>query len=153
MLQNSFSLRQFRLTKWSFVVHSTTRNAPYVHPKLDSNLELCRTFPIAWSSDMRSTVLNAFYWYQIFALDSAVVEVQEMFSPHGGHLTNTMYQHGENLQTQLQLHRIKYDELQFFLSLYTSTLWLLWHLPAVRISLNYKIKNSSAATLCTDNIF
>ena len=23
--------------------------------------------------------LNAFYWYQIFALDSAVVEVQEMF--------------------------------------------------------------------------
>ena len=23
---------------------------------------------------------NAFYWYQIFALDSAVVEVQEMFS-------------------------------------------------------------------------
>ena len=24
--------------------------------------------------------LNAFYWYQIFALDSAAVEVQEMFS-------------------------------------------------------------------------
>ena len=24
--------------------------------------------------------LNAFYWYQIFALDSVVVEVQEMFS-------------------------------------------------------------------------
>ena len=32
--------------------------------------------------------LNAFYWYQIFALDSAVVEVQEMFSSHGGYLTN-----------------------------------------------------------------
>ena len=31
--------------------------------------------------------LNAFYWYQIFVLDSAVVEVQEMFSSHGGHLT------------------------------------------------------------------
>ena len=30
--------------------------------------------------------LNAFYWYQIFALDSAVVEVREMFSSHGGHL-------------------------------------------------------------------
>ena len=27
--------------------------------------------------------LNAFYWCQIFALDSAVVEVQEMFSSHG----------------------------------------------------------------------
>ena len=35
--------------------------------------------------------LNAFYWYQIFAIDSAVVEVQEMFSSHGGHLTNAMY--------------------------------------------------------------
>ena len=28
------------------------------------------------------------YWYQIFALES--VEVQEMFSSHGGHLTNAM---------------------------------------------------------------
>ena len=37
------------------------------------------------------------YWYQIFALDSAVVEVQEMFSSHGGHLTNAMYHHGETL--------------------------------------------------------
>ena len=35
--------------------------------------------------------LNAFYWYQIFALDSAVVEVQEMFRSHGGHLTNATY--------------------------------------------------------------
>ena len=41
--------------------------------------------------------LNAFYWYQIFALDSAVVEVQEMFSSHGGNLTNAMYHHGATL--------------------------------------------------------
>ena len=41
--------------------------------------------------------LNAFYWYQIFAIDSAVAEVQEMFSSHGGHLTNAMYHHGETL--------------------------------------------------------
>ena len=27
MLQNLFSIRQFWLTKWSFLVHSTTRNA------------------------------------------------------------------------------------------------------------------------------
>ena len=40
--------------------------------------------------------LNAFYWYQIFALDSAVVEVQEMFSSQGGHLTNAMYHHGKD---------------------------------------------------------
>ena len=41
--------------------------------------------------------LNAFYWYQIFALDSAVVEVQEMLSSHESHLTNAMYNHGETL--------------------------------------------------------
>ena len=41
--------------------------------------------------------LNAFYWYQIFTLDSAVVEVQEMFSSHRGDLTNAMYHHGETL--------------------------------------------------------
>ena len=42
--------------------------------------------------------LIAFYWYQIFALDSAVVEVQEMFISHGGHLTNAMYHLGETHQ-------------------------------------------------------
>ena len=41
--------------------------------------------------------LNAFYWYQTFALDSAVVEVQEMFSSHECHLTNAMYHNGETL--------------------------------------------------------
>ena len=41
--------------------------------------------------------LNAFNWYQIFDLDSAVVEVQEMFSSHGGHLTSAMYHHGKTL--------------------------------------------------------
>ena len=41
--------------------------------------------------------LNAFYWYQIFALDSAVVEVQEMFSSHGSLLTIAMFHHGETL--------------------------------------------------------
>ena len=41
--------------------------------------------------------LNTLHWHQIFAPDSAVVEVQEMFSSHGGHLTNAMYHHGETL--------------------------------------------------------
>ena len=40
---------------------------------------------------------NAFYWYQILAPDSAVVEVQEMFSSHGSLLTIEMYHHGETL--------------------------------------------------------
>ena len=38
---------------------------------------------------------NAFYWYQIFALDSAVVEVHEMFSSPGSLLIIAMYHHGE----------------------------------------------------------
>ena len=42
--------------------------------------------------------LNAFYWYQIFALESAVVEVKEMFSSHGSLLTIAMYHHGEKLK-------------------------------------------------------
>ena len=29
------------------------------------------------------TFLKAFHWYQIFALDSVVVEAQNMFSSHG----------------------------------------------------------------------
>ena len=40
--------------------------------------------------------LNAFYWYQIFALDSAVVDVQKMFSSHGSLLTiiiTSLYRH------------------------------------------------------------
>ena len=41
--------------------------------------------------------LDAFYWFQIFALDSAVVEVQEMFSSLGSLLTTAMYHHGETL--------------------------------------------------------
>ena len=41
--------------------------------------------------------LNAFYWNQIVALDSAVVEGQEMFSSHKGHVANAMYHHGETL--------------------------------------------------------
>ena len=45
MLHDQFSLGQFRLIKWSFSVHSITRNAPYVHPRLDSLLDMCRAFP------------------------------------------------------------------------------------------------------------
>ena len=45
MQQNLFSIRQFRLTKWSFLVYSTTGNAPYIHPSHDSILELWQTFP------------------------------------------------------------------------------------------------------------
>ena len=52
---------------------------------------------------MYKVAYDTFYWYQIFALDSAVVEVHEMSSSHGGHLTNAMYHHGNNL-IKLTLH-------------------------------------------------
>ena len=40
--------------------------------------------------------LNAFYWYRILALDSAVVEAQNV-KLHGGFLTFEMY-HQNNLE-------------------------------------------------------
>ena len=40
---------------------------------------------------------TGYYNIWALALDSAVVEVQEMFSSNGGHLTNAMYHHGETL--------------------------------------------------------
>ena len=55
-----------------------------------------RTTTLERTAALATGGLNAFYWYQIFALDSAVVEVQEMFSSHGGHLTNAMYHHGKH---------------------------------------------------------
>ena len=39
MLQNLFSIRQFWLRKWSFLVHSTTRYDPYIHRSHDSTRE------------------------------------------------------------------------------------------------------------------
>ena len=58
--------------------------------------------------------LNAFYWYQIFALHSAVVEVQEMFSWHGsprggGTLIFSAYVGSDPAST---VHPKKYQEFQ-----------------------------------------
>ena len=39
--------------------------------------------------------LNAFYWRQIFALDSVVVNTQRLFSSREGFLTNAMHHHRE----------------------------------------------------------
>ena len=50
MLQILFSIRQFRLTKWSFLVHSTTRNAPKI---LDSRIV---TDFLEWRLDNMGTV-------------------------------------------------------------------------------------------------
>ena len=58
MPRNLFSIRQFRLTKWSFLVHSTARNAPYIHLSYDSILELWRSFPNVLSYDKYERILN-----------------------------------------------------------------------------------------------
>ena len=39
--------------------------------------------------------VNAFYWRKIFALDSFVDKHKNMFSSHGGFLTNAMHHHRE----------------------------------------------------------
>ena len=57
---------------------------------------------------LTSEGLNAFYWYQIFALDSAVVEVQEMFSSHGSPLQAL-------LSSARWLHNNKTNKLLFAL--------------------------------------
>ena len=54
-----------------------------------------RTTALEQTAALATRGLKCIYWYQIFVLDSAVVEVQEMFSSHRGHLTNAMYHHGE----------------------------------------------------------
>ena len=40
MLQNLYSICQFLLTKWSFLVHSTTGYASYIHPSHNSGMGL-----------------------------------------------------------------------------------------------------------------
>ena len=56
------------------------------------------TTALEWTAALATREdLNAFCWYQIFALDSAAVEVQEMFSSHGNLLTIAMYRQGETL--------------------------------------------------------
>ena len=52
--------------------------------------------------------LSAFYWYQIFALDSAVVEVQRKFVSHGGLKLMYWVRDGEKLQN-LGLNCLKLD--------------------------------------------
>ena len=80
-----------RTTKHRTITDS--HNGSYNKQKVNSN----RTTALERTAAKATGGLNAFYWYQIFALDSTVVEVQEMFSSHGGHLTNAMYHHGETL--------------------------------------------------------
>ena len=57
-------IRRFRLTKLSFLVHSTTCNAPYIQPSHDLSLELWGTFPndfmLSLYDKNQTNVINAF---------------------------------------------------------------------------------------------
>ena len=41
--------------------------------------------------------VNAFYWRQIFTLDSAIVNTRKLFSSQGGFITYAMHHHGETI--------------------------------------------------------
>ena len=58
-----------------------------------------RTTALEWTAAKATGGLNAFYWYQIFALDSAVVEAQKILSSHGGFLTIATYHHREMIDS------------------------------------------------------
>ena len=59
--------------------------------------------------------LNAFHWYQIFALDSAAAEVQEMFSSNGSLLTKhgTSGSMNPNLALEASLSRSALKYVKF----------------------------------------
>ena len=69
----------------------------YFYNKQLINNNRSRATALEWTAALATSGLNAFNWYQIFALDSAIVELQEMFSSHGGLLIIAMYDHGETL--------------------------------------------------------
>ena len=48
-----FYLRPFGLINWSFFVNSNMRCSPYVHPRHDSILEFCQTFPIGFIGNLK----------------------------------------------------------------------------------------------------
>ena len=50
-----------------------------------------------WTVPRHNKDLYTFYWYQIFALDSAVVEAHKILSSHGGFPIIAMYHHGETI--------------------------------------------------------
>ena len=70
-----------------------------INKKVSNN----RTTALERTAALATGGLKCILLVPIFALDSAVVEVQEMFSSYGGHLTNAMYHHGKH-SIKLRLH-------------------------------------------------
>ena len=58
-----FYLTSVLANKIELLVHSTPRNAPYIHPRLDSILELCPTFPNGFGSPIFLMVIFCIYCF------------------------------------------------------------------------------------------
>ena len=59
-----------------------------------------RTIALERTAAKATRGLNAFYLYQIFALNSAVEEAHIMLRLHGGFLSFAMYHHRETVKSQ-----------------------------------------------------
>ena len=74
-----------------------SHNGSNNHQRINNNRTIALERTAAKATGGGGGGLNAFYWYQIFALDSAVVEAQTILSSHGGFLTIAMYHHRETI--------------------------------------------------------
>ena len=70
-----FPLHQFQLSKWSFFIHSTTRNAPDIHRRLHLILYLCWAFQIAIAVEAFKVVRDPCQKITLLLLKSKSVRV------------------------------------------------------------------------------
>ena len=95
-----FPIKMIVIQEWTKITYNKNRTITYSHNGSNNKQKSHQqqNHRLRMDSNLSHWVgLNAFYWYQIFALDSAVVDVQEMFSSHRSLLTIAMYHHGETL--------------------------------------------------------
>ena len=76
--------------------HNESNNQQWINKNWTTSLEQA-TAKATRSVCVRGGGLNTFYLYQIFALDSAVIDAQKMLSSYGGFLTIAMYRHRETI--------------------------------------------------------
>ena len=95
MLHNLFSLHQFRLTKCSFFVQSTTRNAPYVH---DS--QIVQDFP-DWVGLFSMIVEHHGHAHLIFVLFHLLEVFSVFYSKYGLILRQTVCLNSHGARTTI----------------------------------------------------
>ena len=58
-----------------------------------------RTTALERTATLATRGLDAFYWRQIFSLDSVIVKTQKIFSSHRGFLANAKHHHRETIKS------------------------------------------------------